>query len=73
MTNQNTDLYAYDLSIARWRKSSASAAENDCVEVATLPNGAKAIRDSKCPDRAFLCLSASQWAAFIHGLAAGEM
>jgi hypothetical protein len=38
-----------DLAGARWRKSSFSQAnaENDCVEVAFLPGGAVAVRDTK--------------------------
>ncbi|GAA3794221.1 DUF397 domain-containing protein [Sphaerisporangium flaviroseum] len=64
MTTPKPDLYAYDLSTANWRKSSHSAAENDCVEIANLPNGAKAIRDSKNPGCEPLRLTDTEWAAF---------
>ncbi|WP_405144043.1 DUF397 domain-containing protein [Sphaerisporangium sp. NBC_01403] len=67
------DLYAYDLSAARWRKSSASAAENDCVEITDLPGGAKAVRDSKDPDREPLRFTSSSWAVFRQGVCAGQL
>jgi hypothetical protein len=59
-----TELSAYDLSAAPWRKSSASGAEHDCVEIADLPYGAKAIRDSKRPTTAPLRCTATEWAGF---------
>ncbi|WP_324605565.1 DUF397 domain-containing protein [Streptomyces niger] len=46
------------------RKASASAGEKDCVEVAELPHGARAVRDSKNPEREPLRFTASEWAAF---------
>src|SRR6266498_4571530 len=33
-----------------WRKSSYSSNEGECVEVASLPDGARAVRDSKDPN-----------------------
>ncbi|MET8156143.1 DUF397 domain-containing protein [Sphaerisporangium sp. NPDC005289] len=48
-----------------WRKSTYSGAENNCVEVAGLPHGAKAIRDSKDPARGSLRVTASQWTALL--------
>jgi hypothetical protein len=45
-----------------WVKSSYSTATSgNCVEVAALPDGARAVRDSKDPDGAVLTLSISQW------------
>lgn len=73
MTASKTELYNLDLSGASWRKASASGAENDCVEVAELPHGARAIRDSKNPERVPLRFSASEWAAFRAGVIAGEL
>jgi Domain of unknown function (DUF397) len=67
------DLYAHDLSTANWRKSSHSAAENDCVEIANLPGGAKAVRDSKDPDRAPVRFTGAEWAAFREGVLAGRV
>ncbi|MGH3785751.1 MAG: DUF397 domain-containing protein [Pseudonocardiaceae bacterium] len=36
-----------DLTPAMWRKSTFSNAEAACVEIADLPNGTRAVRDSK--------------------------
>lgn len=41
----------------RWRKSSHSGDQGECVEVAALPTGAIAVRDSKSPDGPRLTLS----------------
>ncbi|NJQ03300.1 DUF397 domain-containing protein [Streptomyces zingiberis] len=67
------ELYAYDLTEAIWRKGSASGPEHNCVEVAGLPGGGKAIRDSKRHDAAPLRCTASAWQAFRHGVLTGEL
>ena len=66
------DLYSFDLTTAIWRKASASGGEGNCVEVAQLPSGAKAVRDSKDPDRGLLRFTASEWAAFRAGVLGGH-
>ncbi|WP_405559163.1 DUF397 domain-containing protein [Streptomyces canus] len=66
-------LHTYDLTEAIWRKASASGAEHDCVEVAELPNGARAIRDSKNPSLEPLRFTASEWAAFRKGVICGDL
>ncbi|MFF7439464.1 DUF397 domain-containing protein [Streptomyces sp. NPDC008122] len=66
-------LYAFDLSAVNWHKASASAGENNCVEVAELPGGARAVRDSKNPAREPLRFTASEWTAFRAGVLAGEL
>lgn len=73
MNDPKADLYACDLTRAIWRKASASGAEHDCVEVAELPGGARAVRDSKNPGRAPLRFTASEWTAFRKGVIAGEL
>ncbi|MFI6703178.1 DUF397 domain-containing protein [Streptomyces sp. NPDC050509] len=73
MTDPKTELCAYNLSAASWRKSSASGAEHDCVEIANLPDGAKAIRDSKRPSAAQLHCTATEWAAFRDGVVSGSL
>lgn len=46
------------------RKSSHSATESHCVEVADLDHGA-VIRDSKHPDAGHLPFPASEWTGFL--------
>lgn len=70
---RKAELYAYDLSTAAWRKASASGGEGNCVEVADLPGGGKAVRDSKRPEAQPLRYTASEWAAFRTGVIAGEL
>jgi hypothetical protein len=55
----------------KWRKSSYSSDDGNCVEVADLSDG-RAVRDSKNPDGAALMFAATEWAAFIAGVRAGE-
>jgi Domain of unknown function (DUF397) len=45
-----------------WKKSSySSATGGNCVEVAALPTGGRAIRDSKNPVGGMLLLTPAQW------------
>jgi hypothetical protein len=47
-----------------WKKSSYSGAtEGNCVEIAALPSGGRAVRDSKDAAGPVLLLTAGQWAA----------
>lgn len=55
-----------------WRKARASQTNGNCVEVAPMPGGGVAVRDSKDPDGAILRFTAAEWAAFAEGMAAGE-
>lgn len=48
-----------------WRKSSYSAGETNCVEVAPLP-GTTSVRDSENRDSGSLSVSRAAWTAFIH-------
>ena len=50
-----------NLSTAVWRKSTASAANGSCVEVAFLPEGQVAVRDSKNRTGPVLRLSSDDW------------
>jgi hypothetical protein len=62
-----------DVNSAAWRKSSYSGGNGGaCVEVAVLPDGDLAVRDSKDPDGARLAFTADQWAAFTAGVKDGE-
>jgi len=49
----------------KWRKSSYSGQGNTCVEVATLPDGGRAVRDSKDKTGPILRFTSTEWHAFI--------
>jgi Domain of unknown function (DUF397) len=55
-----------------FRKSSYSAQQGECVEVASLPDGGRAVRDSKDPDGPVLRFSADEWSAFVRRVKAGK-
>ena len=57
----------------RWRKSTFSSGTNDCVEVADLPDGQRAVRDSKNPAGGMLSVTAIEWRAFVAGVKSGEI
>ncbi|MGH4008755.1 MAG: DUF397 domain-containing protein [Pseudonocardiaceae bacterium] len=58
-----------ELAHARWTKSSRSGTGGgNCVEVAGLANGHRAIRDSKNPTEPELVFAPAEWAAFTAGL-----
>ncbi|MFD0886033.1 DUF397 domain-containing protein [Streptosporangium algeriense] len=49
-----------------WRKSSLSSADGgNCVEVASLPEGGHAVRDSKDPSGPALAFTPAQWRSFV--------
>ncbi|MGW0589433.1 DUF397 domain-containing protein [Streptosporangium sp. NPDC002607] len=54
-----------------WRKSSKSAQQDNCVEVAAFPGGGRAIRDSKDPNGPMLRFASSEWQSFIGGIKSG--
>ncbi|RAY11838.1 DUF397 domain-containing protein [Actinomadura craniellae] len=53
---------------AAWRKSSRSGSGDQCVEVAALPSGPRAVRDSKDPHGAVLLFTGAEWRAFVGSL-----
>jgi hypothetical protein len=62
-----------DLTSATWRKSSYSGGNGgDCVEVAVLASGRRAVRDSKDPAGPALAFSPAEWRAFTARLRAGH-
>lgn len=56
-----------------WVKSSYSGSQGgNCVEVAALPGGGRAVRDSKAPHGPALSLTAAEWAAFTAAIRDGQ-
>jgi hypothetical protein len=54
-----------------WRKSSFSGL-NGCLEIAVLPKGEVALRDSKHPEAGHFTYTAEEWWAFVMGVRNGE-
>ncbi len=61
-----------DLTHAVWRKSSRSGAGNECVQVAELADGGRAVRDSKNPTGPALRFTPAEWATFTTSVRDGE-
>ena len=62
-----------DLSRAKWVKSSYSNGQGgNCVEHARLPDGSRAVRDSKHPEGPALIFTAREWAAFVRRVRDGK-
>lgn len=55
-----------------WRKSSYSSDDGNCVEVADLDDGGRAVRDSKDPTGPVLMFTPAEWSAFTAGVRNGE-
>ncbi|MEU1883353.1 DUF397 domain-containing protein [Streptosporangium sp. NPDC020072] len=54
-----------NLTSAKFRKSTLSGANDNCVEVATNLPGLVAVRDSKDPSGPALAFTPTQWRSFI--------
>jgi hypothetical protein len=55
-----------------WRKSTRSGALGNCVEVAALPSGEVAVRNSRFPGGPALVYTRAEIAAFLSGAKDGE-
>lgn len=55
-----------------WLKSTLSAANGDCVEIASLTEGLIGIRDSKDTTGPVLRFTPREWDAFVGGVRNGE-
>ena len=64
---------AAELSSARWQKSSFSGnGNNNCVEMARLPGGEVAVRNSRDPDGPALIYTRAEVEALIRGARNGD-
>lgn len=61
-------MHSIDISFARWRKSSHSRFNGNCIEVAANLPGAVGIRDSKMPGAPVLVVSRDSFAALVRPL-----
>jgi hypothetical protein len=56
----------------QWRKSTISNPSGNCVELAELPDGRVAVRNSRFPEGPRLVYTRAEIAAFVLGVLAGE-
>lgn len=61
------------IAVAAWRKSTHSGAQGNCVEVAALPDGELAVRNSRFPSGPALVCTREELAAFLAAAKAGEL
>ncbi|KEZ34416.1 DUF397 domain-containing protein [Frankia sp. CeD] len=62
----------FDRDSLSWQLSSYTNGSGECVEVAALPEGGRAIRDSKDRGGPILVFTAAEWRAFVAGVRDGE-
>jgi hypothetical protein len=61
-----------ELRDVRWHKSARSSAQGNCVEVARLPGGELAVRNSRHPQGPALVFTHSEFEAFVLGAKDGD-
>lgn len=65
-------MHADRLTTARWRKSRASNPSGSCVEIAELPGGKVAVRNSRDKSGPALVYARAELAAFLRSAKNGE-
>lgn len=63
---------ADQIGVRQWRKSQFSNPSGNCVEVAALPSGDVAVRNSRHPSGPALIYTRAEVAAFLAGVRNGE-
>jgi Domain of unknown function (DUF397) len=63
---------ATELGPVQWRKSTKSNPSGNCVELAELPDGDIAVRNSRHPGGSALVYTRTEIAAFLAGIRNGE-
>ncbi|MGH3942599.1 MAG: DUF397 domain-containing protein [Pseudonocardiaceae bacterium] len=58
--------------VGKWRKSSYSTIEGNCLEFANVDNGNCVVRDSKDSTGPALMFPPTQWVAFIKTISRGD-
>jgi len=61
-----------DATDVRWRKSTFSGSNGECVEVAELADGAIAVRNSNNPGAGMVLFTRAEMAAWVKGCQAGS-
>ena len=72
MSEKKTYKENFDAAAAVWRQSSRPSESGQSVEVADLPDGGWAVRDSKHPDGPILFFTPAEREAFVAGVKDGE-
>ena len=67
MSEAYNGMPSLELQDAQWRKSALSSAQGNCVEVAKLPGGEIAMRNSRHPEGPALIFTPSEFEAFVQG------
>ena len=72
MSQHRNGVSARELPALAWQKSRRSNPSGNCVEMAALPDGGIAVRNSRHPDGPALIYTADEIAAFVQGAKDGD-